>query len=107
MITLGKYKADSKKIIDELKQNRWIDIHTRAVIIDFTVYNGNVNLFNQIRLVMEFPPTGGVLNTWTVRTSKLLRYVSTFDFVVAAMEGLFVLFTIYYTIEEIIDVSSV
>lgn len=104
MITLGKYRTDSESILSELKSNRWIDLYTRAVIVDFTVYNGNVNLFNQIRLVMEFPPTGGVLNSWTVRTSKLLRYVSTFDFVVAAMEILFVLFTIYYTMEEIIDI---
>lgn len=54
---------------------------------------------------MEFPATGGVLNTFTVRTSKLLRYVSGFDFVVLGFECLFVLFVIYYTLEELIDVN--
>jgi hypothetical protein len=49
MINLGSRKADSEKIINDLKNNKWIDLFTRAVIIDFTVYNGNVNLFNQIR----------------------------------------------------------
>jgi hypothetical protein len=57
------------------------------------------------RLVMEFPTTGGVLNTFTVRTSKLLRYVSGFDFVVLGFECVFVLFVIYYTLEELIDVK--
>lgn len=56
-------------------------------------------------MVMEFPATGGILTSWVVRTSKLLRYVSTFDFVVAAFEIIFVLFTIFFTIEEILDVS--
>lgn len=104
MINLGQYKSESLEILEDLKKNQWIDKFTRAIIIDFTVYNGNVNLFNQLRLVIEFPPTGGMFNSWTVRTSKLLRYVSTFDYVVAACECLFVLFIIYYTIEELLDV---
>jgi hypothetical protein len=105
MLTLADSKDNSSEIIQDLKANKWIDHNTRAIIIDFTVYNGNVNLFNQIRLVMEFPPTGGIFNSWTVRTSKLLRYVSTFDYVVAACECLFVLFIIFYTIEELLDVK--
>ncbi|RNA09297.1 polycystic kidney disease 2-like 1 [Brachionus plicatilis] len=103
MINLGLYKSESLAILEDLKKNEWLDKFTRAIIIDFTVYNGNVNLFNQLRLVIEFPPTGGMFNSWTVRTSKLLRYVSTFDYVVAACECLFVLFIIYYTIEEMLD----
>ncbi len=49
MITLGDYRNTSQAIIDELKLYKWIDKFTRAIIIDFTVYNANVNLFNQMR----------------------------------------------------------
>ena len=42
---LGHYKNESEPIIAKLKQNRWVTRGTRAVIIDFTVYNANVNLF--------------------------------------------------------------
>jgi hypothetical protein len=56
-------------------------------------------------LVVEFPATGGMFNSWSVRTSKLLRYVSSLDFAVAAMEILFILFTIYYTLEEVVDIG--
>lgn len=104
MINLGEFRADSLAILNDLKDNKWIDDRTRALIVDFTVYNGNVNLFNQIRLVMEFPSTGGVLNTWVVRTSKLLRYVSDMDYFIACAEGFFVLFIIYFTIEELLDI---
>ena len=54
---------------------------------------------------MEFPATGGVYNSWVVRTAKLLRYVSDFDFAIMALECLYCLFIIYYTLEELYDVS--
>ena len=54
---------------------------------------------------MEFPSTGGILNSWVIRTAKLLRYVNNFDYFVAAAEGLFVLFLFYFTIEEFLDVN--
>lgn len=38
-------RATSLQRIQELKNNLWIDRGTRAVIVDFTVYNPNVNLF--------------------------------------------------------------
>ncbi len=53
---------------------------------------------------MEFPSTGGILTSWVVRTAKLLRYVSTMDYGVAACEVIFIIFVIYYTIEEILDI---
>ena len=54
---------------------------------------------------MEIPAVGGVLNSWTVRTSKLLRYVTAFDMGVMACEIIYVIFIVYYTIEEILDVN--
>ncbi|KAI3378974.1 hypothetical protein SNEBB_006980 [Seison nebaliae] len=104
--TLKKTKAESKNIIDHLKANRWIDRGTRAVFVDFTVYNANVNLFCQIRLLLEFPAMGGAFPSHTFRTVKLIRYVSTFDYFVLACELIYALFLLYYTIEEIIEIKK-
>nr|KAG5714652.1 hypothetical protein BaRGS_000140 [Batillaria attramentaria] len=71
---LSDKKEDSKKLIDGYFQNRWIDRATRAVFIDFTVYNANINLFCIVRLLVEFPATGGAFPSWTFRTVKLIRY---------------------------------
>ena len=46
---LALNKADSMAIIDKLMQNLWLDRGTRAVFVDFTVYNANINLFCVIR----------------------------------------------------------
>jgi len=38
------------------------------------------------------------------RAVKLIRYVTSFDYFVLACEIIFILFIIYYTIEEILEV---
>lgn len=42
---------ESQKIIDDLFNSLWITRGTRAVFIDFTVYNANINLFCVVRYV--------------------------------------------------------
>ena len=60
-------------IIHELKEGLWVNRATRAVFIDFTVYNANVNLFCVIKLIFEFPATGGIMPSSEFRTVKLIR----------------------------------
>ena len=46
---LGLWYQDSKSKVDDLFESLWIDRGTRAVIMDFTLYNGNINLFCIVR----------------------------------------------------------
>ena len=43
--TLHYMKNESLAIVQELKRGRWIDQGTRLVVIDFSMYNANLNLF--------------------------------------------------------------
>lgn len=61
-----------------LKQNLWIGRGTRVVFLDFTVYNGNINLFCQIKLTVEFPASGGAVASKTFQTVKLIRVSNEF-----------------------------
>ena len=59
-----RIRGSSKKIRQDLKslqQQRWINNHTRAVFLEFAVYNANVNLFGIATIVAEFIPGGGNL----------------------------------------------
>ncbi|XP_039274381.2 polycystin-2-like protein 1 [Styela clava] len=98
-------KAASLPLIEDLKTNLWLDRGTRVVFIDFSVYNANINLFCVVRLVVEFPATGGALPSWQFRTVKLIRYVSTYDYFLMACEILYVLFIVYYIVEEILEIK--
>jgi len=40
---------EAKDVIQYLKDNLWIDRATRAVFVEFTVYNANINLFCVVR----------------------------------------------------------
>lgn len=88
-----------------LKENLWITRATRAVFLDFTVYNANLNLFCIVKICFEFPATGGMIPSWSFRTVKLLRYVTTSDYFIFICEILFTVFVIYYLIEEVLEIK--
>lgn len=105
-VDLSNLKDETELILQDLFDNLWIDRGTRAIFFDFTVYNANINLFSQVRLVFELPATGGVVPSYMIRPVKLLRYVSLFDYAILVCEIVFTLFLVYYTIEEILEIKK-
>jgi len=104
-INLPRNASKALETVEELKDLMWIDQGSRAMWVDFTAYNGNVNLFMSGRLFLEFPPTGGVMASYRFLTLKLIRYVTGYDYFLLAMEGLFIAFTLWYTFEEIVELK--
>ncbi|XP_023689469.2 polycystin-2-like protein 1 [Paramormyrops kingsleyae] len=94
---------ESADVLQELMNNLWLDRGTRAVFIDFSTYNANINLFCVISLLVEFPAAGGAVTSYQFRTVKLIRYISTWDFFVFGCEMVFCLFILYYIVEEILE----
>ena len=52
--------ADIQNNLSLLHQFEWIDSRTRAVIIQLSLYNPNVELFTSVTFLTEFLSTGGV-----------------------------------------------
>ncbi len=52
------------------------------------------------------PSMGGATPSWSFRSVKLIRYVSSLDYFVLTCEIIFSLFLFYYTVEEILEVIS-
>uniref|UniRef100_A0A8C9JCT1 Polycystin 2 like 2, transient receptor potential cation channel n=1 Tax=Panthera tigris altaica TaxID=74533 RepID=A0A8C9JCT1_PANTA len=100
IFTLSKSKSDTKNKFINLRLNSWITRGTRVIFIDFSLYNANVNLFCIIRLVAEFPATGGMITSWQFYSVKLLRYVSHYDYIIASCEITFCIFLIVFTTQE-------
>ncbi|KAL0616351.1 Polycystic kidney disease 2-like 1 protein [Plecturocebus cupreus] len=98
----GSRQASAEALRD-LQEGLWLDRGTRVVFIDFSVYNANINLFCVLRLVVEFPATGGAIPSWQIRTVKLIRYVSNWDFFIVGCEVVFCVFIFYYVVEEILE----
>nr|XP_040148098.1 polycystin-2 [Ictidomys tridecemlineatus] len=103
-LDLSRTREETAAQITSLRKNVWLDRGTRATFIDFSVYNANINLFCVVRLLVEFPATGGVVPSWQFQPVKLIRYVTTFDFFLAACEIIFCFFILYYVVEEILEI---
>jgi hypothetical protein len=54
---------DLQSNLSELHQLEWIDNYTRAVIIQMSLYNPNVELFTSVIFLIEFLSTGGISPT--------------------------------------------
>ena len=55
---LGYNRLTAKRIINDLKENRWIDRQTRAVLVEFSLYNPPSNLFAVMTYYFEVLPSG-------------------------------------------------
>ncbi|KAF7666868.1 hypothetical protein LDENG_00089920 [Lucifuga dentata] len=100
---LGRTKEESAVMLTDLMNNLWLNRGTRAVFIDFSTYNANINMFCVLRLLVEFPATGGAVPSYQIRTVKLIRYITYWDYFILACEMVFCLFILYYIVEEILE----
>ncbi|XP_029962580.1 polycystic kidney disease 2-like 1 protein [Salarias fasciatus] len=100
---LGRTREETGAILMELVDNLWLDRGTRASFIDFSTYNANINMFCVIRLVVEFPATGGAIPSYQIRTVKLIRYITVWDYFILGCEIVFCIFILYYIVEEILE----
>ena len=69
-------------ILNELKANLWLDRHTRAVFLEFSVYNPNIQLFAFVTLGAETPPSGGIMHYTTVQVLRAysIGFFSVFNY---------------------------
>lgn len=60
--------------VTALRELSWLDMQTRAVIIQLSLYNPNVNLFAFVTILAEFLPAGGVYPSARIEPLSLLNY---------------------------------
>ena len=58
LANLGYNKFTAKQIIDDLIKNDWIDRQTRAVLVEFSLYNPSSNLLAVMAYYYEVLPVG-------------------------------------------------
>lgn len=100
MTELGYTLTPALEKVSQLKENMWVDLYTRAVFIEFVLYNPNMNMFAVSQLLVEFPPTGGAVPFPRFHIFRLDRYVGTFMYVVMASELLTVAFIVFFIFRE-------
>jgi hypothetical protein len=73
---LGYDQVTAYTVVSDLHSNGWIDVQTRAVFVEFTVYNANTNLFGIISIFIEFPPSSGAVTKVQFEASRFYIHLT-------------------------------
>ena len=57
--------------IDAMRDGNWVDLQTRAVFVEFTLYNPNVHNFIVSKVLFEFPEYGGTVASYRLTNVNL------------------------------------
>lgn len=94
-------ESQSEQLLKQLQQHQWINHQTRAVFVEFTIYNAQVNLFSVVTLLAELPATGGIIPFVEIQTIRLFRDQYSSGMLVIVCEIIFISFIAYYIYREL------
>nr|KAG5693167.1 hypothetical protein BaRGS_035365 [Batillaria attramentaria] len=83
--------SDTETILKYLHSRNWVDLNTRAIFVDFNLYNPNRDLLASTTIMFELSVHGQVMPTFGVVTTKLRYYYNEFEQFVFTCELLFLL----------------
>ncbi|XP_069072241.1 polycystin-1-like protein 1 [Pleurodeles waltl] len=86
VVSLGRSRNEAFSRLLNLRKNRWIDRSTRAVIVEFALYNPPTNLFTSVSLLAEIPLFGGVIPSSNVKSVSIYRISTVLDYFIMVSE---------------------
>ncbi|KAL1784629.1 polycystic kidney disease protein 1-like 2 [Sigmodon hispidus] len=100
VVSLGTDRQSASRILQYLFDNSWLDTLTRAVFVEFTVYNANVNLFCLVTLTLENSALGTFFSHATLQSLRLYPFTDGWHPFVVAAELIYFLFIFYYMVVQ-------
>ena len=91
--------------LKDLELARYVDLHTKAVFIDFTVYNPMLDKVCAVRLVAELTKAGGLQSLFEVNTVRLWTSVTPNDQMHNLLLGTIGLFYFYFFVTELMQLN--
>ncbi|XP_078257383.1 polycystin-1 [Rhinoraja longicauda] len=103
-LELGNNSEESSSILKDLYQDGWIDAMTQTLVVEFTQYSRDVDLYAVVLLVVEFQLTIPLAPTIDIKPFSLLRSTQGLDLLVVSMV-LLLLFSLVFLCTEAVAVS--
>ncbi|XP_048210684.1 polycystic kidney disease protein 1-like 2 [Perognathus longimembris pacificus] len=100
VVPLGTDRQNTSRILQYLFDHTWLDTLTRAVFVEFTVYNANVNLFCIVTLMLEAGGLGTFSTHATLQSLRLYPFTDGWHPFVVAAELLYFVFLFYYMVVQ-------
>ncbi|XP_005409414.1 PREDICTED: polycystic kidney disease protein 1-like 2 isoform X2 [Chinchilla lanigera] len=99
-VPLGTERQNASRVLRYLFDHAWLDTLTRAVFVEFTVYNANVNLFCVITLTLETSGLGTFFTHAALHSLRLSPLTDGWHPFVVAAELLYFAFLLYYMVVQ-------
>ncbi|XP_074551429.1 polycystin-1-like protein 2 [Halichoeres trimaculatus] len=96
VVELGPDLQNASSTLEYLLRNKWLDLYTRAIFVEFTIYNANVNLFGIVTLLLETTAIGAFQFHSKLQSVRLYQLTGTLQIFVMAAEIIYMLFILYY-----------
>ncbi|KAK5861396.1 hypothetical protein PBY51_022796 [Eleginops maclovinus] len=93
---LGPDSQNASRTLEYLFKNTWLDAYTRAIFVEFTIYNANVNLFCIVTLLLETTAVGAFQFYSELQSVRLYHSTGGLHIFVMAAEIVYMLFILYY-----------
>ncbi|XP_061194795.1 uncharacterized protein LOC133202955 [Saccostrea echinata] len=95
VISLKETITEATNIVNDLLNKTWIDRRTRAVFLEFVLYNPNVNLFAYVMFLTEFTELGRSFVWYESEAFRPVASASAVGSYVIACYSIFIAYVIY------------
>ncbi|KAA0723782.1 Polycystic kidney disease protein 1-like 2 PC1-like 2 protein [Triplophysa tibetana] len=96
VVDLGADKENASSKLQYLFDSTWLDTFTRAIFVEFTVYNANVNLFCLVTLMLERTAVGAFQYRGVIQSVRVYQSTGGFQSFLIASQVFYFLFVCYY-----------
>ncbi|XP_047457946.1 polycystic kidney disease protein 1-like 2 [Mugil cephalus] len=100
VVELGPDLQSASSTLEYLFWNKWLDVYTRAIFVEFTVYNANVNLFCIVTLMLETTAVGAFQFHSELHSIRLYHSTGGLLIFVMTAEVVYLLFILYYMFRQ-------
>ena len=94
------------KTIEELNEGKWLDLQTKAVFVEMSLYNPNTNLFTFVRMCVEFPEVGSTIVWKDFKTLKIYGHLGAMGVYILICQLISLLVLIVFTIKAIVKIKK-
>jgi polycystin 1L2 len=99
--TLNKTTLQNE--IATLQSLGWIDLNTRAIFLELSLFNPNINLFAHGTVIFEFLPTGSLIVSNRFDLMKLLNSSSGFQVLALVCYIIYIVIILFFVLREIVS----
>lgn len=106
VIELPRNATATSEILSTLKDNYWLDLNTRALLVEFVTHNADLDVLCLVRFTIEQSAAGSITTFFEFETFKTLRELLQESALMVLLQIIVIGFIAFYVFLEIVELCS-